>query len=240
MLQKLQNEIIHGKYIANAGEQIWNWSSPAGKIRWKRRVDMFKKFIGNNNNYILEVGCGTGLFTQQISKTKNKFLAIDISPDLLKIARRNIDDKNVSFKIGNAYQTSFKPNSFDFIIGSSILHHLDIDLALNEFFRILKPGGKIIFTEPNHLNPQIALERSSPYFRKLFNNSPDETAFIRWKLIDQLKTSGFTNIKVTPFDFLHPATPSILIKFIYPLSRIIENVPILKEFSGSLVVTANK
>jgi len=240
MIDRLQNEISHGKYIASTGEQIWNWSSPAGKLRWAKRIGIFKKFIGNKNSYILEIGCGTGLFTQEIVKTKNKIIAIDISPDLLAIAQNNIKAKNISFKIDNAYQTSFVPNTFDFIIGSSILHHLEINQALKEFHRILKPGGKLIFTEPNHLNPQITLERSCPYFRKMFNNSPNETAFYRWRLSQQLKISHFKNVKVIPFDFLHPATPAFLVNFIFSLSKIIEKIPVIKEISGSLIVTAEK
>ena len=56
---------------------------------------------------------------------------------------------------------------------------LDIDLAIKEIYRLLKDGGGFIFTEPNMLNPQVALERKVPLMRKIANNSQDETAFIR-------------------------------------------------------------
>ena len=41
--KRLDNEITHGKYIAQKGEQIWNWSSPAGIERWNRRCNLFKE-----------------------------------------------------------------------------------------------------------------------------------------------------------------------------------------------------
>ncbi len=240
MNQRIKNEIQHGKFIANTGENIWNWTTPAGKIRWKKRVDIFFEFIGDNNNDVLEVGCGTGLFTSELAKTNNHLVAIDISPELLAIAKSKKDMDNVTFKLDDAHNPGFRNASFDFIFGSSILHHLDTVRALENFYRILRPKGKIIFTEPNQLNPQIMLERSHPFFRKMFNNSPDEIAFYRWHLSRQIKKAGFTNIKIHPFDFMHPLIPSSLIRYLLPVSEFIENTPILKEFAGSLIITAEK
>ena len=238
-MDRITNEINHGKYISENGEEIWNWSSPAGIIRWKRRINLFISEIGSNNS-ILEIGCGTGLFTKEIQNTTNNITAIDISPDLVEIAKTRVLNKNVKFIVENAYKTSFQNNSFDYIIGSSVLHHLEIDEALKEFNRILKPGGKILFTEPNMLNPQIAIQKNIPFIKKWAGDSPDETAFIRFKLVKQIKKTGFRNAKITPFDFLHPSIPSFILKPAIHITTLFERIPLIKEISGSLIILAQK
>jgi ubiquinone/menaquinone biosynthesis C-methylase UbiE len=237
--KRLQNEIQHGKYISSKAEQVWHWSSPAGKIRFQRRANIIKKFIKNSNKKVLELGCGTGIFTQEIAKTINTIYAIDISEVLLKKAQARVPANNVIFSRDNAYQTKFKSSTFDFIVGSSVLHHLDINLAIKEIYRLLKPTGKFLFTEPNMINPQIALERNVPLIRKLTNNSPNETAFIRWLLKPKLQKAGFKNVQITPFDFLHPSTPSSMIKSVKFISKLLESTSILKEISGSLIITGS-
>ena len=238
--QRLQNEMNHGKFIAKHGEEIWNWSSPAGKIRWKRRVDTFKDYIGNKNKKILEIGCGTGLFTSEIANTNNQIIAIDISKDVLDIARKKVTKKNVISKIDKTYKSSFKDKSYDFIVGSSVLHHLDEDLALQEFFRVLKDGGKIIFTEPNMLNPQIALQKNIAFIKKAVGDSPDERAFIKWSLGKKLKKYGFKDIEIVNFDFLHPAIPKFILSSMESVTYIIEKIPVIKLISGSLIIKASK
>lgn len=238
--QRIKNELVHGEYISQKGEEVWNWSSPAGRIRWKRRCDMFREFLGNSGKKVLEIGCGTGLFTGEISKTANKITAIDISPALLDLAKRQVDAPNVEFMVKNAYNTGFENFSFDCIVGSSVLHHLDIDRAIREFYRLLKSNGGIMFTEPNMMNPQIAMERNIPFIRKLTSTSPDETAFFRWRLRKKLVTSGFDDVSVIPFDFLHPGVPEFLIPMVKPVLYRIEHIPLLKEIAGSLIIKGRK
>ncbi len=234
------NEIAHGRYIAEKGEEVWHWSSPAGQLRWRRRSAMFVDFLGNKNKRVLEIGCGTGLFTNILAITNNQITAIDVSPPLLELARKRVSSGNVIFMRENAHRTSFKDRSFDFVIGSSVLHHLDVKLALREIYRILKPGGGIMFTEPNMLNPQIALERNVPFIRKLAHNSPDETAFIRWPLKNLISRCGFTNIEIKPFDFMHPSIPEFLLNPLKKALAFIERVPGVREIAGSLVIKARK
>ena len=238
--QRLKNEIEHGKFLAsnNAGE-IWNWETPAGKIRWDRRAGMLTNFLKSGME-VLEIGCGTGFFTKEIIKKPVHLTAIDISPELIDVAKRNILESNVKFIIENAYQMTFENYSFDAVIGSSVLHHLDVDAALKEFYRVLKPGGIIAFTEPNMMNPQIALQKNIPSLKKALGDSPDETAFFSWSIKKKLKQVGFTQVEIVPFDFLHPRIPEKLIKSILPFTHFAENVPLLRQISGSLYIKAIK
>lgn len=237
---RLLHEISHGQFILKHGEEVWNWSSPAGKIRWARRCRLFTDFLGNGCHRVLEIGCGTGLFTQELAQTGHTIVAIDISEALIRKAKERVTAVNVSFVPVNAYDTTFPSSSFDFIVGSSSLHHLEVDKALNEFFRILKPGGRILFTEPNMLNPQVALIKNIPFLKRKAGDSPDETAFVRWKIAGALRQHAFTDIEVVPFDFLHPSMPANCIKTGERLAFFLEKIPIVRQFSGSLIIRCRK
>ena len=240
MDRRIENETRHGSYIAEHGEAIWNWSSPAGRVRWQRRCDLFAEYLGNDGREVLEIGCGTGLFTAELAKTRNRITAIDISPDLLALARERVTGGEVTFRCENAYASTFADQSFDAIVGSSVLHHLDVPRALREFHRLLRPGGRFMFTEPNMLNPQIALQKNIPFLKRLAGDSPDETAFIRPLLARQLAAAGFRGITIVPFDFLHPAIPAFLLPVATPLLALCERVPLLREIAGSLVIRGSK
>lgn len=238
--QRLQNEIAHGKYLAshNAGE-IWNWETPAGKIRWERRVGMLTNSLKSGMK-VLEIGCGTGFFTKEIVKKPVQLTVIDISPELIEIAKRNIISSNVEFVIDNAYDMTFNDQTFDAVIGSSVLHHLDISLSLKEIYRVLKPGGFMAFTEPNMMNPQIAMQKNIPALKKALGDSPDETAFFKRRIKKKLSVIGFQEIDVIPFDFLHPRIPKQMIKLMLPLTNLAEKTPLLRQISGSLYIKAVK
>ena len=237
---RLAHELAHGQFIATTGEQIWNWSSPAGQLRWQRRIQLFTDFLGAEPREVLEVGCGTGLFTQALAQTPHRLTAIDLSPDLLKLAEQRLPPGRVRFSLQNAYATTFADGAFESIVGSSVLHHLEVERALREFFRLLKPGGRLCFTEPNMLNPQIALQKNIPLLKKWAGDSPDETAFFRWRLARQLTRAGFREVTLTPFDFLHPALPRASLRGAVPCCAWMERIPLLREVAGSLIVKAVK
>ncbi len=57
------------------------------------------------------------------------------------------------FEIMDAHALAFPDATFDVVFGVSILHHLDVDTALREVRRVLKPSGVMIFAEPLDMNP---------------------------------------------------------------------------------------
>jgi len=234
---RLLREIEHGKRISAEADAIWGRTGKANAIRLKRKIGMLLYRIEPGHT-VLEVGCGTGLLTAELAKTGAKIYALDISPELLSVAQERVKSSQVAIFCGNAYSLAFEAEMFDFVVGLSVLHHLDIDRALCEFWRVLRKGGKVVFSEPNMLNPQIILERV--FFRKYFKNSPDESAFIRFLLKRKLVKSGYKDVTLYPFDFLHPRTPDFLTGFVDTLSRLIEKVPVISEIAGSLYIEATK
>ena len=240
MQERVAKEIRHGRFLAKQGAgEIWNWESPAGKLRWARRVKMIGSHLKPGMT-ILELGCGAGYFTKELAHSGAEIVAIDVSAELLEIAEVNCSASNVHYEIQDACVLTYPDATFDSVVGSSILHHLEIKAALHEIHRVLKPGGTIYFTEPNMLNPQIALQKNILWIKRRLGDTPDETAFFRWPLRRLLERTGYRDVRVDPFDFLHPKTPELLIRRVTMLGSFLENLPVISEFAGSLYIRAIK
>lgn len=237
-----QHEIEHGRFLAGVGaEDVWGWGTPAGKLRAARRAMLISKgALLAPGVKAMEVGCGTGLFTELMSTSGAQIVAVDISPDLLQIARtRRLPPDQVQF-IAARFEDCDLHGPFDAVVGSSVLHHLEYSPALRRMFQMLKPGGWLSFAEPNMLNPQIAVQKNVGWIKRRLGDSQDETAFVRFKLARLLRDIGFDEIAITPFDWLHPATPRPLIPVVKGVGRVIEYLPLLREFSGSLYLRARR
>jgi 2-polyprenyl-3-methyl-5-hydroxy-6-metoxy-1,4-benzoquinol methylase len=180
------------------------------------------------------------MFTEMFLRTGAIVHAVDISPELIELAnQRALPKDRVTFVV-QRFEDCTIDGPFDAVIGSSVLHHLDVVLALKLTLALLKPGGWLSFAEPNLLNPQVYLERrfrSLPCFSYV---SPDETAFVRWKLAALLHAIGFVDVSITPFDWLHPATPAPLIGFVSAMGRVLEWLPGVRELSGSMIIRARR
>jgi SAM-dependent methyltransferase len=239
-MNRLDNEREHGKKISGHAEEVWGWASPAGKLRADRRAGYLYGLAGfKKGDKLLEIGCGTGLFTEKVyNATHADIIATDISEDLLVVARQT--HPIAKYQVEDAMNLSFADNSFDGVYGSSILHHLDMEKAMREIFRVLKPGGRTAFAEPNMLNPQIFLQKNIPFIKKALGDSPDETAVVRWKMKSMMEHIGFKNVRVFPYDFLHPYTPVFLIPVVDFIGKVVEKIPLLKEIAGSHIVYGEK
>jgi 2-polyprenyl-3-methyl-5-hydroxy-6-metoxy-1,4-benzoquinol methylase len=237
---RAEREIKHGEWLASHDtEAVWGWGTPAGQIRAKRRAALVIAGAAlSSGKRVLEIGCGTGMFTEMFAATGATITAVDISLELLKKARaRGLPVGQVTFCEGRFEECEME-GGFDAIIGSSVLHHLEIEPAIHRIKELLKPGGRISFAEPNMLNPQVFLERKCNYLPMFSYMSPDETAFVRWRIARQLREIGFRGIKIEPFDWLHPSTPKPLIRMVSGVGRLMESMPLLREFSGSLYISA--
>jgi ubiquinone/menaquinone biosynthesis C-methylase UbiE len=215
---------------------------PAGILRVERRIKLYSNHCRFSPDMkILEIGCGTGEYTRHLKTQGGYLFCTDISQRMLKILKEKIKEKkHLYLFISDLESLSVKDNVFDVIVGNSILHHVDINSVLYEIFRILKRGGRFAFSEPNMLNPQIYFQKKIGILKRLSGDSPYETAFIRWKIKKIFNQAGFKSVETLPFDFLHPLLPSFLAKTMDKISIFLEKIPILKEFSGSLLITGVK
>jgi 2-polyprenyl-3-methyl-5-hydroxy-6-metoxy-1,4-benzoquinol methylase len=235
-----ERERAHGKFLASRALEIWGWSTPAGMERARRRIKLIIERAGIQQGMtVLEYGCGTGMFSRLLAESGIVLRAVDLSPDLIAEAQKD-PDTNISFQVGDIESLAFPKESFDAVVGSSVLHHVNVEKALTEAFRVLKPGKRLAFAEPNMMNPQIALQKNVPYIKRKMGDSPDETAFFRWEARRFFRRAGFIDIVVQPFDFLHPAIPPGMISTVNYIGTLMEAIPVLKEIAGSLIISGRK
>ena len=126
-----------------------------------------------NGKSICEIGCGGGGLTRELAIRGAYVWASDISVEAVKLARKINEEfipKQVNVDEMDACNLLYNNESFDLVVGISVLHHINIDKATMEINRILKPGGKAVFIEPLAHNPISNLWRKlSPSAR-----TPDE------------------------------------------------------------------
>jgi SAM-dependent methyltransferase len=237
-----QRERAHFEALfASRGTLNWAERTPAARRRRERRSELLMQATGLDagpGRLVLEVGCGTGEYTRTLAAcTGARLVSIDITPPALQWARGTVPP-NVVLSCANVEMLPFADGVFDAVVGNAVLHHLRLDRAVPELARVLRPGGRLCFAEPNMLNPQVFLERNVPAIGRRLDNSPGETAFVRFRLRRQLEALGFTAVTGRPFDFLHPLTPPAWISSVERLGRMLERLPLVAEIAGSLLITA--
>lgn len=102
---------------------------------------------------VLDYCSGTGEATVIMAKKGPLVVeAFDISPLAVEVAKRRMIVNNVNHivnvQVMSAYSMTYPDDYFDVVFGNAALHHLDLEMALNEVLRVLKPGGKAVFREP--------------------------------------------------------------------------------------------
>ncbi len=238
---RLAREIAHGDAISPNPEAAWNWSSATGRRRALRRAAFFSALLDAEPGLrALELGCGSGVFLERALATQATVVGLDLSLTLLKQARsRPSIGGGAAILCGDAERLPFPDRTFDVAYGSSILHHLDLPAVLAELRRVLKPGGRVAFAEPNLLNPHIvATFWLLP--RRWTSVSPDEAAFTRFHGRRLLRAAGFVDVRSEPYDFLHPIVPPALIPTVELIGRWLERTPVVREVAGSQILTARK
>ena len=170
---------------------------------------------------VLELGCGTGVYTRLFLATGANVLSVDGSSGMLAIAKKKV---NANFMLMDINKLSFDP-VFDCVVGIYILQYVDIQNVLARVYHVLKPGGVAVFIESNVFNPVT-----------LWYAAKNQVAhpLPRWRYASIMKKIGFSNIKTWPFEFM----PTFMDKLDFlPLTVFMEKIPLLKELAGSVFVT---
>lgn len=242
----IERERAHFDRLAEAiGETGSDRKGRAAALRMERRAEMLAIALRQfSSPRVLEIGAGAGAFTEYViaSLPASDLTACDLSPRCIDLAREKLSGRSpqVKFEVADCTALEYADRSFDCVTGCSILHHLSLRPVLEQLYRVLRPGGILWFSEPNMLNPQIAIQKNIRFIGKWLEDTEDETAFFRWSLARELHAAGFGLIHVRPFDFLHPSTPGPLIRFVDAAGRVAERVPPLREIAGSLAIQATR
>ncbi len=92
--------------------------------------------------HILEIGCGTGEFSRLLAGRAEGVLAIDLSPQMIRLAKvRSKLYPNIDFVTGDVMTYHLSVNQFDCIATLTTIHHLPIETILRKIRKALKPGG---------------------------------------------------------------------------------------------------
>ena len=106
---------------------------------------------------ILELGCGTGVYSVIFAHLGAEVFAVDLSSVAIEVARERARfyglENNIHFINQPAEALDFRDGMFDAIVGAYILHHIEIDAASRNMQGILKPGGVGVFLEWVVWNP---------------------------------------------------------------------------------------
>ena len=192
---------------------------------------------------VLDLGCGSGENLVPLAKRGATIIGIDISPDLIELARQRLSSYGLTgdLRAGSAYATELPDESIDVVFSMALLHHLDLPAARNEIYRILRPGGLFILREP------IRFSRTMNSLRKLFpapeaDISDYEHPMTRNELA--VVTQGFTLLAQRNFRL--PFVP-LLMKFkglrarTWKMDRwMLKHLPALEHFATGKVMSLRK
>lgn len=109
-----------------------------------RRVMEFDGFKGKR---LLEIGCGLGTDLLQFARGGAIVTGVDLTPASIELVKRrfNLYGLAVDARVADAEKLPFPDNSFDVVYSFGVLHHTpNTPKAVDEVYRVLKPGGKIV------------------------------------------------------------------------------------------------
>ncbi len=121
---------------------------------------LFGNLEGKN---VLDLGCGAGEAGIYFALHGATVTGLDVSSEMcectMRLARSEGVESRLTTVCAPAEQTGLPSASFDFVYGNGVLHHVDVDSAVREVQRLLKPGGMASFIEPLEYNPAIRVYR---------------------------------------------------------------------------------
>ena len=96
----------------------------------------------------LEIGCGAGAFSRLLAKASERVLALDLSPNMIRIAKeRSVLFPNINFQVADVMSRELPPEKFDCIATVATLHHLPIAEVLPKIKNALKVNGVLLILD---------------------------------------------------------------------------------------------
>lgn len=229
-------------------------SSAFGERGISKRLDALARRTDLRGDRLLDIGCGDGAYTIRLADGFNRVDAIDIQADRLALfVHRSAGSAADRIIIGemSATDLDYPDSTFDLVTSIEVLEHIDeLDQALLEIRRVLKPGGRFAFTTPNRWFPFethgfIYRGRRYPPARAPFltwigplhRRLADARTFTSAELRRRLAVAGF---RTRSIDYIMPPFDrSSVGRRIRPITDLAERSP-LRRFGMALVVTAEK
>lgn len=123
--------------IALLSEEGWNHNA--------RYHEHLLRQVPERCRQVLEIGCGTGQFSRLLAGRAERVLALDLSPEMVRLAREHSKlYPNIEFVNADVETYQLAENQFDCVATLTTLHHLSAENILGKIRRALKPGGVFV------------------------------------------------------------------------------------------------
>lgn len=115
---------------------------------------IFTERLGNDLSRatVLDVGCGGGLFAEEVARLGCQVTGVDLSPRSIEIAQRHAEQMGltITYHAASGEQLPFQDNTFDLVYCCDVLEHVsDVNLVIAESARVLKSGGMYLYDTIN-------------------------------------------------------------------------------------------
>ena len=208
----------------------------------------FRECLGENSSKIqnaIDLGCGTGSFTRRfLNPAKIKSFGADISLNAIQRARSKND--GIQYCVSDICQLGIKDASMDLVIFSGVLHHFpEIEICLNEAYRILKKNGIVLCFEPHINNPFMWLYRHpKSFFYSKTGITKNEHLLSKKDLQQALEKSKFNSCKIfaisgVTFSFVESPFARILLPLYNLVESLLGKLKLAKNY-GSFVICCGK
>ena len=206
------------------------------KLRW-RALTVRHCFHVLPGASILELGAGTGLWTEHLAaalRGENPITAAVFSPDFAAEAEARQLPNTTIVLVDDL--RDLPAESFDYIVGTAILCHDAYAENLALLHRLLKPGGELLFFEANYWNPQVFLKNTVRPLGRWAGDAECQIGMRKFELMKQASHQGFTHAEIVPYDIIHPLTPRAFIRAVQSVAFILEHAPGIRELCGTLYI----
>jgi len=169
-------------------------------------IEVSKRINTSGVQTVLELACGTGRVTRHLRNvipSDAKLIASDISPDMLAIAKEKLGSSNIDWQIIDAQELAFNDNTIDLVVccfGYMLVP--DRSKAFAEAYRVLRPGGMLLFSTWDKLEVNAASYVYRTIAKKYLTETLPETYRLPFSMNDDeeikrdLKQTGFSKIVV--------------------------------------------
>ncbi|MEO9319166.1 MAG: class I SAM-dependent methyltransferase [Nitrososphaera sp.] len=179
-------------------------------IKWKKQVSV----LSRTSSAVLDLACGTGILSQHLRDENISVLAgLDLTREFLFAFERKI---GVPAAQGTAESLPFREDLFDAVVSSYLAKYIDPEKVVNESYRVLKPGGLLVFHDFSM--PSVAAIRLlwkmhfgilrlaglfAHSWQIVFNELRQVIEQSTWEevTVQALKSNGFEKISVLPLTF---------------------------------------
>ncbi len=194
--------------------------------------------------FILDVGCGPGLYVEHLAVSGYRVLGIDYSLGMLTRARRHLGRPGAAFAAGEIYALPCRDAAADALITIGVFQHLrDAPRALRELRRVTTPGGILFLDTLNGWSVQGLLAEIREGWRRFRTGRPRHAVRYRaGRLLRTLRDTGFVRPRVTGIYIL----PRPL-RWLEPLLDILDRArlpgrmrPVTLPLASTFLVTATR